>query len=264
MRTRVCFPVFLSAALFAVSLFPAVRPLRAGGLDPALEAALAGLPPDAFVSVIISLKDQADIAGLHRRLKRERASRRDRHERVVRALRGVALRTQPALIAHLAAARSRGEVTGFTPYWITNLIVAEATKAEILRLADHPDVGTIEQNFSVSPIEPVRAGEGAPRGRGIGVTPGLRAIRADLVWHELGYTGAGRLVANLDTGVDGQHPALADRWRGREPGVKWWEAWFDAAHDTWIRPVDFDNHGTHVMGTITGLGVDTADTIGVA
>ena len=34
----------------------------------------------------------------------------------------------------------------------------------------------------------------------------------------LGYDGTGRTVANLDTGVDGMHQALAPRWRGLAPG----------------------------------------------
>ena len=54
----------------------------------------------------------------------------------------------------------------------------------------------------------------AASSRGIGVTPGLRAINADRDWYELGLTGTGTLIGSLDTGVDGTHPALADRWRG--------------------------------------------------
>jgi hypothetical protein len=46
---------------------------------------------------------------------------------------------------------------------------------------------------------------------GIGVTPSLRAINADRVWNELGFTGAGRLIGGLDTGVSGTHPALTAR-----------------------------------------------------
>jgi subtilisin family serine protease len=42
--------------------------------------------------------------------------------------------------------------------------------------------------------------------------------------------GEGVLVATLDTGVDGDHPALADRWAGvadpRYEGHPEW-AWYD-------------------------------------
>ena len=69
------------------------------------------------------------------------------------------------------------------------------------------------------------------------------------------------IVGVLDTGVDGSHPALASRWQGLFTTPE--ESWLDAAGlgDTSF-PVDQHYHGTHVMGTITGLAAD--DTIGVA
>ena len=86
-------------------------------------------------------------------------------------------------------------------------------------------------------------------------------IGARRVWDELGIRGAGALVGILDTGVDGNHPALAARWRGNFAPAE--ECWLDVARlgDTSF-PVDQHCHGTHVMGTITGLAAD--DTIGVA
>lgn len=215
------------------------------------------------ISIIIHLKEQADIDALDLALRQERATRAERHERVVRALREVASRTQPALIAYLNEERDRGNVAGFTPYWISNMIIAHATVEEIRRLADHPSVGFIEPNFRYTLIEPVTPGRSRPGRRGIGISEGLRAINADRVWHELGITGAGRIVANLDTGVDGNHPALASRWRGNQPGVDPGEAWFDPITGSSF-PFDTYGHGTPVMGIMTGLGGTTADTIGVA
>ncbi len=75
---------------------------------------------------------------------------------------------------------------------------------------------------------------------------------------ELGITGNGVLVANCDTGVDGNHPALAARWRGlTEP---WQECWRDALGTGTQFPNDGNGHGTHVMGTITGRAVSGVDT----
>jgi bacillopeptidase F len=90
----------------------------------------------------------------------------------------------------------------------------------------------------------------------------LRAVKADSVWYQLGITGLGRLVANLDTGVNGVHPALSARWRGNhEP---WQECWKDALGYGDTFPTDYNDHGTHVMGTMCGLGAGTNDTIGIA
>lgn len=75
-------------------------------------------------------------------------------------------------------------------------------------------------------------------------------------------------MANLDTGVDGTHPALASRWRGANGAHPWQECWLDLYNGDTEFPeaalVNEGAHGTHVMGTMTGLGATTGDSIGVA
>ena len=263
MRSLVLYVLPLCAISIFYLLFIPSEKAFAGELRPDLEAYLETLPDYAKVPVIVYLEEQADITSLDMELKREKATRQVRHERVIRALKEVASRTQPTLIDHLEEAKRAGHITGFTPYWISNMIIAEATKEEIYRLLNRPDVGFIEPNFKFELIKPVTSG-GGPEVSGIGVTPGLQAINADRVWRELGITGAGRLVANLDTGVDGNHPALSSRWRGTQPGVDPSEAWLDLVYGGSDFPADYYGHGTHVMGTLTGLGEATGDTIGVA
>ncbi|MFQ6103842.1 MAG: S8 family serine peptidase [Candidatus Glassbacteria bacterium] len=252
----------LSLLLFLAFATPC-KQAKAGDIDPKLEAYLNTLPSNSPVSVIVHLKERADIEAIDIDLIKERATRSVRHERVVKALKQAASRSQGALIAYLDGKKIEGSVFGYTPHWISNLIVVRATKEELYRLLERPDVDFIEYNFEVSLIEPVSKGSGPPV-TGIGVTPGLYAIQADRVWNELGITGSGRLVANLDTGVDGNHPALADRWRGAQPGVDPSEAWLDLINESPDFPVDTYGHGTHVMGTETGLGAATGDTVGVA
>ncbi|HLQ39130.1 MAG TPA: S8 family serine peptidase, partial [Planctomycetota bacterium] len=67
----------------------------------------------------------------------------------------------------------------------------------------------------------------------------------------LGYTGQNVVVANVDTGVDGTHPALASRWRGAQPGVPASAAWFDPVSGS-VFPNPRADHGTHTMGTLCG------------
>ena len=73
--------------------------------------------------------------------------------------------------------------------------------------------------------------------------------------------GAGALIGSLDTGVDGNHPALRARWRGNHAPVE-----RVLAATCWAPtptfPNDGNSHGTHTTGTMTGLAPD--DTIGVA
>ena len=74
------------------------------------------------------------------------------------------------------------------------------------------------------------------------------------VWDELGIRGEGALIGSLDTGVDVNHPSLADRWRGNH--APWQECWFDVVDDVTEYPEDHDGHGTHCTGTMTGVAPD--------
>ncbi|MBD3160996.1 MAG: S8 family serine peptidase [Candidatus Eisenbacteria bacterium] len=235
----------------------------AGEIEPALDRQLELLPPDGTATALVLLEQQAPVEELSRDLTRRGASRAERHETIVRALRDAAAMQDP-LIAHLDDGLRSGAVEGYTSYWIVNGVVVRATAAFLRDLALRSDVASVGTNPVAELIEPVGMGDtfGAPRG--IGVTRGQQAIRADSVWYQLGITGRGRVLANIDTGVDGTHPALAARWRGAN-GHPYHECWLDVIGDgDTTFPEDTGSHGTHVMGTITGLGAETGDTVGVA
>lgn len=243
------------AVLFAAVGAPA--PAAGAAMHPVLAERLVLAPADSLVSVIALLAEQASIAALNRELVATDASRAEQHRAIVASLRETAARTQAPLLAWLAAERGAGRVAGYTPHWIANLVVVAATPVGIAALALRPELAFLELNFGVRPLEP---DPGAALLPPIGPTAGIRAIGADRVWHELGITGAGALVAVLDTGVDAQHPALAARWRGHfaAPG----ECWLDLLGVSPSLPVDPMNHGTHVLGTIAGCA--PGDSIGVA
>lgn len=236
--------------------------LSAGAIDPGLDATIGSLSPGEMTTVLVLLRDQAPIASLDRMLSDAEASRLVRHETIVRALQGAAS-GQESLVADLDLRMRSGEVDGYRTYWIVNAVVVRGDASAIRAIADREDVSRVMANPKPALIDPVGVRDAAERLRGIGVTPGVRAVQADRVWEELGLTGRGRLVANIDTGVDGNHPALRDRWRGNN-GHPWQECWLDVLSGTTQYPVDGGQHGTHVMGTLTGLGADTGDTVGVA
>ncbi len=256
--------VFINLSLLMGLLLILTSGLTAGQIEENFEEYLNTLPSDQFVSALVIMADQVDIATLNAGLKAERATRQVRNQAVVTALQSVASRSQGDILSYLEAKKQEGSVKGYTRYWIMNLIVVQATKEELGRIAARADVEVVEENFKVSLIEPVgdRGGSVQIPSKGIGVTPGLRAINAPRAWYELGITGLGRLVANLDTGVDGYHPALTNRWRGNH--APWQECWRDALGGGTTYPCDYYGHGTHVMGTLCGLGEVTVDTIGVA
>ncbi|MGB7061111.1 MAG: S8 family serine peptidase [Candidatus Zixiibacteriota bacterium] len=257
--------VLPASLLFAAGLlFLVAADVSAGEIEPNFAEYLNTLSPDEFVSAIVIMADQADVKSLNAELKAERATRKEHHTRVVSALKSAASRYQGNILNYLEVSRGQGTVKGYTPYWIMNMVVVQATITELEVIAARPDVEIVESNFRAGLIEPVgdRTGSVIIPDKGIGVTPGLRAVKADSVWYQLGITGLGRLVANLDTGVDGAHPALTARWRGNhEP---WQECWKDALGYGDTYPHDYHSHGTHVMGTMCGLGAATNDTIGIA
>lgn len=242
----------------------------AGTISPRLQAEMDRTDANTPISVIINLSDQAPIMQLDQDLDASHATLQERHRQVIISLQAAAARSQGPVKEMLDEQMRAGSVTGYTCYWISNLIVVEGKKDAILRLVARPDIDVIEPNFTVSLIEPVgftpppAANEdGIIVGeRAIGVPPGIRAVRATDCWYQLHYTGLNRLIGGMDTGVMGTHPALQTRWRGYNGAHPWQECWLDVLGTGTQVPTDTHGHGTHTMGTMTGLAPN--DSIGVA
>ncbi len=237
----------------------------AGTISPGLQALLAEKNSTETVGVIVRMTEQAPIQEISEQLRQSKATRQQRHSVIISALKDATF-AQADLLKDLSTRQRDGSVAGFTSYWISNLVVVEATSLEIARIADRSDVEYVEINFKPQLIEPVSRRD-APAAmdqesgsRSIGITNGLVALNANRVWYELGITGEGRIVGSLDTGVDGNHPALANRWRGLTH--TWQESWHDVVGSVSQFPQDGNSHGTHTTGTMTGVAEN--DTIGVA
>ena len=214
------------------------------------------------ISVIIHLADQVNIRHLDDSLFYSHVTRAVRHQIVVDQLRAVAARSQNSVREALSQLVATGEVEGFTSHWITNCFIVNGTVNAINQLSDHPDVDYVELNFQAATIEPVRTARQPLDSDANTPPPGIVAINATRVWYELGVTGAGALVGDLDTGADGTHPALAARWRGNfAPVAQCWRSPINGSST----PVDNNGHGTHTCGTMVGAcSSGTFDTTGVA
>lgn len=253
--------LILSSSCLA-SLAAPPSPARAGMIHPAVLSTLEDLQPAGQATVLVVLERQADVASIDADLKRLGATRAERHRRVVDALHSAARSSQPPVLAAVDELRARGEVAGYTPYWITNLVVVRGTRAAIEDLAAREDVAAIEPDLRPTLVERVGIGGDTTRLQDRGAEQGLRAINAPRVWDEMGINGSGAIVATLDTGVDGSHPALSTRWRGNN-GHPWQECWLDVVGAASQFPADDGSgHGTHVTGTLVGAA--GSDTIGVA
>ncbi len=239
-------------------------PSMAGVLHSGLAKDLAHRPDTEFYKVIVRLADRADVVSLNAQLKREGATLALRHQQVVEALQTVANDSQPRMTDYLQKQVMSGEVRDFRTFWIENIIGVEATVREIKKIAQRPEVEMVYIDYIIETIAPVenhkvRPTEPPKEGQAVrAVEPGIAAIKAPEAW-ALGYTGLGRVIANMDTGVDGNHEALASRWRGlTEPAA---QCWYDPVTSTTF-PFDSGSHGTHTMGTIAGY--TAVNEIGVA
>jgi subtilisin family serine protease len=83
---------------------------------------------------------------------------------------------------------------------------------------------------------------------------GIANINADDVWSQFGVQGEGITIANIDTGVQFDHPALVSHYRGTTGNGTFDHNynWFDATDNCPAAPCDLNGHGTHTMGTMVG------------
>ncbi len=235
--------------------------LNAAVIDESLQSELNQLSAGENVRALVYFEHQADIVSLDKQLKLNRATLVDRNRAVILALQEAATLTQPEVISFLENLKSQGMVKEYHMFWIANMFSVEATTAGIMGIAARQDLATLYNNFPIETISPVKSEQSENLIASVEI--GLERINAPAAWAQ-GWTGAGRVVMNIDTGVDGNHPAYADRFRGDvNNNGTYEESWFDPYDTHWPFPQDGGSHGTHTMGTICGRS-PAGDTIGVA
>lgn len=186
--------------------------------------------PSEMVDVIVTLRQQAPLGAL------APARRSLRLREVVQALRRTADDTQGRLRGLLDTRRAQGLVAEVSPFWVFNGVAVTATPDVVREIAALPEVRRVTADVAIE-AEATTVTAAQPQ-------PNLSLVNAPALW-DLGYTGAGIVVAGLDTGVDVGHPDLAARWRGGT------NSWFDpnGEHAT---PTDVNGHGTWTMGVAVG------------
>jgi subtilisin family serine protease len=224
------------AGVGAVAGTPTAPPTPSGGapatLAPSLGARLARAPGP--LPVLVTLREQVhtgrDAGGAGN---------------LIRSLRSMAARSQPALLARLPRPARR--------MWLVNAVALRARPAEIRRLARDPAVARVEYDRRVRLFAPTGVADADP-------PPGLferggwgsAAIGAPAVWRDYGIDGRGVRVGSIDSGVDADHPDLAGKIA----------AWRDFVNGRQA-PYDDHGHGTHTIGTMVG-GAAGGAPVGVA
>ncbi|HKP51597.1 MAG TPA: S8 family serine peptidase [Chloroflexia bacterium] len=208
-----------------------------------LKDVVARADANARLRVIVHMRDQVDLSTWPAS---DRAG-------ALLALRNKATTGQVAVRQLLGQSDMAANI--YQSYWIFNGFAVEAPAATIQALAARDDVDYIlEDGYMTMPKYKVEAsGPDNPTSNW-----NIYQVRAPETW-ALGYDGAGRVLANLDTGVDGSHEALSTRWRGINGGTPA-NSWLDPFGLSPSFPTDEDVHGTHTMGTIAGYQGDSTGT----
>jgi serine protease AprX len=149
-------------------------------------------------------------------------------------------------------------------FWIVNLVHARGGLALLEAVASRPDVAGVYENSQGMLDPPVGGASAGSLAALDAVQWNLDKVNADEVW-ALGILGQGVTVAGADTGVEWQHPALKEQYRGWDGAAADHDYnWHDAIHvpntecpASSPEPCDDDallggGHGTHTMGTMAG------------
>ncbi|WP_233512658.1 S8 family serine peptidase [Micromonospora deserti] len=181
------------------------------------------------------------------------------------AKRGTAVADALKKTAGDSQAKIRAELDGngatYQTFWATNAIkVSSGSLAMAQSFAAHAEV---EGLYAPVAYKLPEVSKGTDEKTVNALEWGIANINADDVWSQYGVKGAGITVANIDTGVQFDHPALVGSYRGNNGDGTFDHNynWFRAA-GTCAAPCDSDGHGTHTMGTMAGSA--GANQIGVA
>lgn len=224
----------------------------------------SALTEENYVPAIIILREKANLQKVEDLMGKDSSSA----ERVVRELQKTAETSQKEILPLLQEEMAKGNIKDYKAFWIVNAFTARINREALLSLSQLPQVKEIrmEQQYSISilPQEEEKR-EGGTLQEDAGNLPwNLEVINAPLVWQQ-GLFGKDVVVAIMDTGVDLNHPALKEGYRGHLPGHSHETSWFDATLDGGQKdggPRDAHGHGTHIAGII--LGGSPRQPLGVA
>jgi hypothetical protein len=139
----------------------------------------------------------------------------------------------------------------YTPYYLVNALEVRGGMLLRLFLLTRPEVDRVlpSPRLRPAPQSGVLALSDASSTPPQGVQWNVSMVGADRVWETFGVRGEGVVIGQSDSGVDVNHPALKDRYRGRETGddYNWFDPWYGGA-----APYDVNGHGTHTLGTALG------------
>ncbi|MFK3984996.1 S8 family serine peptidase [Micromonospora sp. NPDC050397] len=232
----------VSAVVLGVTAQPALA-TAAGPAAPVSPQVLTELSTKGGASFVVYLRERAQLGAA--------AKVRDADARagqVYQQLTGTATRTQRGLLGELTKRKAPHQA-----FWIANAVQVQGDKALLDTIAARPEVERIEPVRTYKLVEP-KSSKAAPQDV-TGVGWGVANIGAPQVWSEYADRGEGVVIANIDSGVQFDHPALVNSYRGNlgDGTFDHNYNWFDPAGVCPTQaPCDNSGHGSHTMGTMVG------------
>ncbi|TAL61129.1 MAG: T9SS type A sorting domain-containing protein, partial [Bacteroidetes bacterium] len=202
----------------------------------------------------IMLNEQADVSGA-----KYLPAKDEKGEYVFNLLTETAIRTQNIFLPIL-----NSKADSYQQFWIANTIFVKGDIELAKEIAAFNEVKELLPNTRMKMLEPMDvvpdpliAKKDATL---MAIEWGISKTNAPQVW-ALGYKGQGVVIGGQDTGVEWDHIAIQEQYRG-------WNGivgdhnynWHDAIHSggggscgvNATSPCDDHNHGTHTIGTIVG------------
>ncbi|WP_326785200.1 S8 family serine peptidase [Streptomyces sp. NBC_00151] len=248
--------VWAAAAFTATALLTASTPALAAGTAPSAEVdstLTAAVAKGGDATFFVLLKDQADLSGA-----KKQKTHAARARAAFKELRANAADSQASLTSFLDKKK-----IGHQDYWIANAVQVTGDQDLVNELAKRSDVASIvkEQHYKLDSVETAdseittsrtdssASGDDTPEW-------GVADIGADDVWKQYDDRGEGIVIANVDSGVQYNHPDLVAQYRGNNGDGSFTHDynWYDPTGQcgTGGVPCDNNGHGTHTMGTMVG------------
>ncbi|MEU2233517.1 S8 family serine peptidase [Streptomyces vietnamensis] len=219
-------------------------------------ALLEAVEKGGEASFFVVLKDQADLSAAKKQKTHEKAA-----EAAYEELRAHAGASQRPLTSFLDEER-----VGHTDYWIANAVQVTGGRDLVERLAKRSDVASLvkSRTYRLDDIETSDKEVTSSRlnadgtDSGVDGAPewGIADINADDVWNQYENRGEGIVIANVDSGVQFDHPDLVANYRGNDGNGRFTHDYnfYDPTGQCGTSGVPCDNngHGTHTMGTMVG------------
>ena len=137
----------------------------------------------------------------------------------------------------------------YKPYYLVNAVEVKSGPLMRYYLSRLKEVDRIIENPNLRPLPqdlPINSGDSS---NPLPNLWNLETIGVYRVWEDLGVKGAGIVIGQADSGVDGQHKDLLDQYLGyqSEDDFHWLDTWNYSSS-----PIDINGHGTHTLGIILG------------